>query len=251
MTIEHRTIHGSVELREPTRGDQYIADIAGHAALFNTRSQFLYGMFFEEIAPGAFDDVLSDDVRCLVNHERGQVLARMSANNMQIGVDDRGLWYEASVPDTQAGRDLILSMKLGNIRESSFGFEVARRGDEWGTDEEGREIRTITKVARLYDVSPVAFPAYLDTDVAVRMLDQRRQQRGGDEPKPSDANISDIDKLVNEMRELIQALAPRDDKNLLEQLNARAAELNELRQELVDFKEFTSARIQALRAKIA
>ncbi len=242
MTKEHRTTLGEVELRASTRGEKYIADIYGYAALFNTRSELIYGMFFEEIAPGAFDDVLTNDVRCLVDHESGNILARSSAGNMRFGVDNRGLWYEAGVPDTTVGRDLMTNMSIGNIRESSFGFSIARGGDEWGYDTEGREIRTIKKISRLYDVSPVAFPAYADTEVALRSLDAWKQARG----KSEGHELTEMDKLVHAVRDLIGALKP-EQPNVIEQINARLVELDETRKAFAEYVERTDRRLNALR----
>ena len=249
MLKEHRTTLGGVELRASQRGENYIADIYGYAALFDTRSELLYGMFFEQIAPGAFDGVLDNDVRCLVDHESGNILARSSAGNMRFGVDKKGLWYESGVPDTGVGRDLMLNMKLGNIRESSFGFSIARNGDEWSYDEEGREIRTIKKISRLYDVSPVAFPAYADTEVALRSLDDwKKSPENRQKPDPDATNQqTEMDKLVVCVRELVVALKP-DQASVIDQINTRLSELDEMRNSFEEFVERTERRLTSLRA---
>lgn len=149
--------------------------IRGHAAVFGKLSENLGG-FREIIAPGAFDDVLKDDVRALYNHENSLILGRTSAGTTRIGVDGDGLTYEIDPPDTSYARDLLVSLERGDVRESSFGFRVARGGDIWDEDEDGVLIRTITKVSRLYDVSPVTFPAYPDTDVAKRGAETYRSR---------------------------------------------------------------------------
>ena len=66
--------------------------------------------------------------------------------------------YSFDVPDTTAGRDLLVSMKRGDINQSSFAFTVEK--DSWSESSKGTEIRTIEKVSRLFDVSPVSIPAY-------------------------------------------------------------------------------------------
>jgi len=147
--------------------------IRGHAAVFDKLSENLGG-FREIIAPGAFDDVLEDDVRALIGHRDELILGRLSSKTLRVGVDAEGLTYEIDPPDTSYARDLLVSLERGDIRESSFGFSIARGGDQWTEDEDGRLIRTITKVSRLYDVSPVTFPAYPDTDVAKRSLESFR-----------------------------------------------------------------------------
>lgn len=150
--------------------------IRGHAAVFNRLSENLGG-FREIIAPGAFDDVLEDDVRALIGHNDVLILGRSTAGTLRIGVDAEGLTYEIDPPDTTYARDLLVSMERGDVRESSFGFRVARGGEVWDEDEDGLLVRTITKFARLYDVSPVTFPAYPDTDVAKRSLEEFRKTK--------------------------------------------------------------------------
>lgn len=144
--------------------------VRGYAAVFNSRSEDLGG-FTEFIAPGAFDDVLGDDVRALVNHEDSKVLARTTSGTLRLSIDERGLIYEFDVPNTTYGNDLMESIKRGDISQSSFGFSVA--SDDF--DRETRQ-RTILKVSRLYDVSPVTYPAYPDTSVVMRKLKQIEEE---------------------------------------------------------------------------
>lgn len=159
------TVSG-IEIR--AKGDAQ--SIRGYAAKFNVMSENLGG-FRETIKPGAFSDVLSNDVRALVNHEDSMVLARTASKTLAIGEDDEGLWYECSMPDTSYARDLIVSLKRGDVTQSSFAFTVASGGDQWDEDEEtGAYVRTINKIGRLYDVSPVTYPAYPDATVGLRSL---------------------------------------------------------------------------------
>lgn len=167
MPIERRIV--SSEIRVERRGKDDAPRIIGHAAVFDSLSENLGG-FREVIAKGAFDGVLEDDVRALFNHEPDNILGRTSAGTLSIGIDRRGLTYEIDPPDTTVARDLLVSLERGDVRESSFAFEVARGGDEWDEDDNGVLIRTITRFKRLWDVSPVTFPAYPDTDVAKRSM---------------------------------------------------------------------------------
>ena len=144
----------SVETRVTKKGKRNI--IEGHAAVFNELSEDLGG-FREKINTGAFDGVLDDDVRAFFNHDPNFLLARTSSGTLKLGVDKKGLKYSFEVPDTTAGRDLLVSMKRGDITQSSFAFQV--QSDTWNTTSKG-EIRTIEKVSRLFDVSPVSIPAY-------------------------------------------------------------------------------------------
>jgi HK97 family phage prohead protease len=87
------------------------------------------------------------------------------------------LVYEIDPPDTSAARDLLISIKRGDITQSSFGFSIAKGGDKWGDDRSsGTLIRTVLKVGKLYDVSPVSFPAYPQTDAAQRSMQEFLQE---------------------------------------------------------------------------
>jgi len=143
--------------------------IVGHAAVFNQLSVDLGG-FREQIAPGAFAETIKiDDVRALLNHNPDFVLGRNLAKTLTLAEDARGLAIEIDPPDTQVARDLLVSLERGDINQMSFGFDVRPNGQNWAVDDDGQVIRTLTRV-RLWDVSPVAFPAYLQTDVAMREL---------------------------------------------------------------------------------
>lgn len=170
MEKEIRTFESGFTIEARAEEGADVPIIRGHAAVFDKLSENLGG-FRERIAPGAFDSVLEDDVRALFNHDGNLILGRTRAGTLRLFLDDVGLGYELTPPDTQAGRDLMTSIKRGDVSQSSFAFRVAAGGDSWDEDEDGVIIRTITKFGRLFDVSPVTFPAYPDTSVAARSLD--------------------------------------------------------------------------------
>jgi len=160
-------VRAEIEEGQPAR-------IIGHGAVFNKRSEMIMGMFKEEIAPGAFDDVLGDDVRALFNHDANFVLGRTRSSTLALSIDAEGLRYEITPPDTQTVRDLVLApLSRGDITGSSFAFRVANDGDEWREDEDGLIVRTINRFSRLLDVSPVTYPAYPDAGAAARSLEAR------------------------------------------------------------------------------
>ncbi|WP_440867358.1 HK97 family phage prohead protease [Symbiopectobacterium purcellii] len=164
---ELRCYSGEVRTEQTGDGPAYII---GYGSVFNSRSEPLWG-FREIIKPGAFDDVLNDDVRALFNHDANFILGRSTAGTLFVAVDDKGLRYDITAPDTQTIRDLVLSpMARGDISQSSFAFRVARDGEHWYEDEEGIVLREITKVSRLFDVSPVTYPAYQEADSALRSM---------------------------------------------------------------------------------
>ena len=143
--------------------------IVGYAAKFNVRSEPL-GDFIEIIEPGAFDDVLGDDVVALFNHDPSQVLARTSAGSLRLAVDEVGLRYEFDLADDDVSEQVAKYINDGRVTQSSFAFDVASGGDRWERQPDGSILRTITKFRRLYDVSPVTYPAYPDATVKLRAL---------------------------------------------------------------------------------
>lgn len=164
---ERRTITLPVEARsadgEPTR-------LSGYAAVFGDITE-IAGQFNERIAPGAFAGaVKQDDVRALFNHDSNYVIGRTTSGTLRLVEDARGLRYEADPPDTQWARDLLVSVQRGDVSQSSFAFEVL--DESW--DYTGvLPLRTIQAV-KLYDVSPVTFPAYSSTSVSSRSLEQAK-----------------------------------------------------------------------------
>ena len=133
--------------------------VCGLAALYNSDSENMGG-FYEQIAPGAFRDVMDDDVRAYLNHDENRLLGRVSSGTLAISSDERGLYYEVKMPNTTYANDLIELMKRGDINQSSFAFLI---GDDYWEERDGKTYRIITKISRLLDVSPVSQPAYPDS----------------------------------------------------------------------------------------
>lgn len=131
------------------------------------------GWFREKIAPGAFADVLGDDVRCLKNHDPNLILGRTTNQTLRIRENSVGLRYENDLPDTNTGRDVREEVRRRDISGCSFAFTIAE--DAWVRyDDDRPPERTIVKLRRLYDVGPVTYPAYPDTTVAARSLEIHR-----------------------------------------------------------------------------
>lgn len=156
------------EVRVDSEGDK--PTIRGYAALFNVLSEDLGG-FREQLATGAFSGVLENDVRALVNHDSNLVLGRTKSGTLALREDAAGLYVEITPPETQAARDLVELMKRGDVSQMSFAFTVAKEDQAWTRDGTGPWLRTIKRVARLFDVSVVTYPAYPQTSAAVRALE--------------------------------------------------------------------------------
>lgn len=170
-TEELRNQYGdSVELRTAevrAAGDDALV-VEGYASNFDV--EYDLGYFKETVARGAFDNVLEDDVRFLLNHT-GAPLARTTNGTLELSVDEQGLKYRAALADTQDGRDLYKLIKRGDITQSSFAFTID--SDTWSED---RSTRTITKVGKLLDTSAVTYPASPTASVYARNMAEAAQE---------------------------------------------------------------------------
>lgn len=173
MTIEHRAVEAALEVRATDDGVQRLI---GHAAVFNSMSDDLGG-FRELVRPGAFARFLehASDIRALLNHNTAHVLGRTKAGTLRVAEDEIGLRVAIEPPDTSYARDLMVSVSRGDITQMSFGFRVRNGGSGWAKDDKGNITRTLTDL-ELIEVSAVTFPAYPETDIAIRSLEQWRRR---------------------------------------------------------------------------
>jgi HK97 family phage prohead protease len=176
------TLPGS-ELRLEDGSANNPPKIIGYAAVFQLLSEPLAGgLFRERINPQAFEATLrrNDDVRALINHQEDKVLGRTKSGTLRLSTDAKGLKAEILPPDTHAARDLLESIRRGDIDGMSFGFQTIR--DVWSEnpiDAQPVLVRELLEV-KLFDVSPVTFPAYPQTELAVRSLQRYQMQRSHD-----------------------------------------------------------------------
>lgn len=168
MSDFEKRIAQQVELRADDSGAK---TLVGYAAVFNSPTD-IGGYFTEQIAPGAFSEAINGDVRCLFNHDSGNVLGRNKAGTLRLSEDAKGLRFEVDLPDTNLGRDVGKLVERGDINGCSFNFRAMKQ--TWD-DTVSPPKRTLEKV-EIDEISIVTFPAYADTTVGVRSLEAIRAE---------------------------------------------------------------------------
>lgn len=181
MDKEIRTIQTTVETREAENGGNVIE---GYALKFNTRSQVLgaFTTFVETLDRNCLNGADMRSTVATFNHDQSQIIGRVDAN-MMLNIDDVGLRFAITMPDTTIAHDVLENIRAGILNKCSFAFTLPDddSADDWQkSDEEGIDyVRTIRKIDHLYDVSVVTTPAYLDTTVGARSLERAKQIKEG------------------------------------------------------------------------
>lgn len=148
-----------------TREEENVKKISGYFSVFNSNYELWDGAT-ESIDPHAFDNALSGDVRCLINHDTTLVLGRNKAGTLTLKVDSRGLWGEVIInEEDQDALNLYARVKRGDVDQCSFGFFI--KSEEFIENSDG-SIHWTIKDVELYEVSVCTFPAYEETSVSAR-----------------------------------------------------------------------------------
>lgn len=157
-----RTFKTDFETREESDGKRIIA---GYFAVCNSETELWRGAF-EEIATGAFDKTLGNDIRALTNHDTTLVLGRNKSGTLSLKADSRGLWGEITINENDSDAvNLYERVKRGDVDQCSFGFNILSEEIDWRDD--GTVKWTLTEVD-VHEVSVCTFPAYEDTGVQAR-----------------------------------------------------------------------------------
>ncbi|WP_067925445.1 HK97 family phage prohead protease [Alicyclobacillus shizuokensis] len=126
-----------------------------------------FGEFTEIIRAGALDGADLSDVRLLYNHDTNRIPLARTPKTLTLSVDPAGLTMRASLPNTEDGRSVHTAVGRGDLSGMSFAFTVPQGGDEWDPK---TNTRTIKRIAKVYEVSIVPFPAYPQTSVEARSV---------------------------------------------------------------------------------
>lgn len=162
-----RTYGEVAEVRTLESGGTNI--VSGYALKFDTLSHdFGYGddHVYETLDKRCLDEADMSNTVALINHDANLLLGR-TGFNLELRVDNIGLYFEVSPTDTSYAKDLIANMRSGIIAKCSFAFVPDPKSIEWTKREDGSYLRTIKKIKQLYDVSVVTYPAYEDTESVV------------------------------------------------------------------------------------
>ena len=157
--------------------------IEGYAVVFNERSEVMldwsveHGVrrFVEVIEPSAIDEALlsRSDIKATAEHNRERLLARYNKGKgtLALSLDEHGMKYRFEAPNTNDGNFAVEMIQRGDIGGSSFAFRVKEADTTWKKEGE-TWVRTIHKISGLYDVTITTDPAYSQTEVTVRSLEE-------------------------------------------------------------------------------
>lgn len=182
--MEKTKKNSNIEVRQSVtecravENDEGKRSIEGYALLYEHESRlistFWEGEFYETIERGALDKVLESktlDVIYTPNHDFSKVIARTTSGTLELNSDEKGLKYIVrDIPNISYANDIYESIKRGDTFESSFSFMLKDSGQNWSKKEDGADLRTISEISYLKEVSSVTDGAYSNTDVAVRSL---------------------------------------------------------------------------------
>lgn len=207
MDKEIRSIQGDIHVVQRDNSDDP-KQIQGYAVLFNTESVDLGG-FIEVIKPNALDGVDLSAVQLIYGHENNSILARVDSGNLTLTVDETGLFFVATLADTNLANDVYQDILAGNLKGMSFGFTIPEDGDEeWLFDQGEAAVHVVKQIGEIIEITITPNPAYQDTSVSVkRSLDEARK----------DKEIMDEEKIVNAVKKVLEErdaekVKPADEK---------------------------------------
>lgn len=155
-----------LEIRKAPDGTSMLL---GHAVLWEKKSLPIYGSFREQVRKGAFTKSLQENnIRALWNHNSDFVLGSTKAKTLRVLEDAKGLYFEIDLPDTSIAKDASITVSRGDVDGMSFGFNT--RKQEWDETDPKNIVRTLIDVD-LREISPTPFPAYPQSKVGIRSVD--------------------------------------------------------------------------------
>lgn len=226
----------NLEIRASETEDR---SIEGFASVFDEETNL--GWFYEKIDRDAFKDCDMSDVYLLMNHDPNIILAGTQNGSLSLSVENKGLHQTARVTETSQGNDYLQLVKEGLIRKMSFAFTIDQNhGDEWYTDENGMEHRTIKKIDKLYDVSIVTYPAYGGTsvrsmdeldEIAKSHFEERKMEKEKIEVREEPADEVVKHEEEEQVEEVVEAVEPLDTIESIEPVVEETTEKDDVQED--------------------
>lgn len=154
--------------------------IEGYAIVFDRSSVLLndyWKNYTEIIHREAVSQQLLDesDIKMTLWHNRERLLARRDKGqgSLEVGIDEKGVWYRFEAPHTPDGDTALELVKRGDLTGSSFTYTTNKAEDvRYDKLDDGSVVRHVMRIGHIYDITIASDPAYTDTSVNAREMDQ-------------------------------------------------------------------------------
>ena len=171
MTKEIRAFNFEVRAEQNEEHGHYLT---GQPIVYNERTNLDW--YDEIIDDNALAETDLRDVRFLINHNTDMIpLARSRNNNanstMQLTVEEDGLHIRADldVENNPRAAEVLSAVEREDVTGMSFMFTVDK--DSWENLESEHPTRHILSIGKVFEASVVTFPAYEQTSVYARSLE--------------------------------------------------------------------------------
>lgn len=182
--------------------------ISGLAIPAESRSELLYGEFYETISKDALTEDLinSHDVKLYLNHDSSQgtfARSKFGKGSLHLFVTDRGIEFETELPNTAFGDMLLEGIRRGDFDALSFAF--APEDEEWKDNGDGTYDRTIRSIAFLDEISILSCaPAYEATEVKLRSLENFKEEKRAEKEEHDKAILESLDAKLTQIEAIRQ-----------------------------------------------
>ena len=180
--------------------------ISGLAIPAESRSELLYGEFYEVISRDALTEELinNNDIKLYLNHDPSQgtfARSKYGEGSLRLFVTDRGIEFETELPKTAFGDALLEGIRRGDFDALSFAF--APEEDEWEDNGDGTYNRTIRSIGFLDEISLLSCaPAYEQTNVKLRSLEDYKEQRNKEKAEHDKAILESLNAKLKEIEDI-------------------------------------------------
>lgn len=178
--------------------------IEGKAIVFNQQSEYMG--FYEIIKPEAVENIDWSKTLLLYDHEFSNILARVDAKNLTIDVKKDGVYFQAILNNSTLANDVYNDIKSGNVKGCSFGFNIAKGGDDWDFTDDGTPLHIVTQIENIPELSLTPIPAYTQTSASVvRHLE----------------NVKEVRKMAKEEKEIKEEVKPVEEPKAEKEVKAK------------------------------